>query len=246
MKSVFSFLLLALFALSFSACEDDDDTTITPGPTTFDLTIENVSTAGTIPTDRAMGVNPLSPPVIAIFTGDDDPMFTGGESASEGTERIAEDGSFDAMIAQLTSNSNVKSSAAAPSPGGPGNNGALFNGERVTVTFVAEPGDKMQFESMFVQSNDWFYAFPTGGLELFDGATALSGDLTGRVIIYDAGTEVDTAPGTGQFQKPVQDPDALDVGPDEDEPIQNARTRHSNFTIPANDALLRVTITPRS
>ena len=237
------FFLLGLTALlSFTACDDDEDTvTPTPQPTTFSVTIENVSQANTVATDRAMGTVPLSPPAFAIFTGDD-PMWQAGETANLGTTRIAEDGFADEMIAILTAAPNVTVSGVAESPGGPDNGPALFAGESITATFTASPGDKMQFETMFVQSNDWFYAFPSGGVDLFDGDTPVSGDLTSRVGVYDAGTEQDTAPGTGPDQKPVQEPTATNVGPDENVAIQNARQRHPDFTIPANEAVIKVTI----
>ncbi len=35
-------------------------------------------------------------------------------------------------------------------------------------------GDKLQFETMFVQSNDWFSAFTGGGSERLNGDTGLA------------------------------------------------------------------------
>ena len=64
-------------------------------------------------------------------------------------------------------------------------------------------------------------------------------------MLYDAGTEEDTAPGTGPFQKPVQDPQATDVGPAESVPIAPARERHPGFMIPDNSAVIRVMVMPR-
>jgi len=132
----------------------------------------------------------------------------------------------------------------APSPGGPDNGPALFAGESSSFTFTARPGDKLQFETMFVQSNDWFYAFNDDGLELFDDNTPRSGDFTSNVVVYDAGTEQDTAPGTGPDQKPVQGATDSNVGPSEDEDIELAASRHPGFTIPASNQVIRVTVTP--
>lgn len=240
MKLRFLTIPLLAFAIGFSGCDDDDDG-ITVTPTTFTVTVENVSTAGTIATDRAMGTNPLSPPAWAVFDGDD-PMFEVGDKATVGTARIAEDGFPDEMLIQLNDDDDVSASGAATSPGGPDNGPAVFAGETATFSFTAVPGDKLQFETMFVQSNDWFYAFNNEGLELFDGGAPVTGDVTGRIAVYDAGTEQDTAPGTGPDQKPVQDGMATNVGPDEDVDIENARTRHPSFTIPANSAVIQVTI----
>jgi len=239
MKLRFLYLPLLALTLGFSSCEDDDDTNVMP--TTFTVTVENVSTPNSVITDRAMGTVPLSPPAWAVFQ-DDDPMFEVGDKATVGTIRIAEDGFATEMTSQLNDDDDVTANGVATSPGGPDMGPALFAGESATFTFTAVPGDKLQFESMFVQSNDWFYAFNDEGLELFSGNTPITGDQTGRVAIYDAGSELDTAPGTGPDQKPVQEAMATNVGPDEDVDIQNARTRHPMFTIPANNAVIRVTV----
>ncbi len=244
------FLLLPLLAaVAVSGCDSTND-----DPMMFTVTIENVSTPGTVAGDRAQGAVPLSPPAWAVFTGAD-PMFTVGQLASEGTARIGEDGFPEAMAAQLMTASNVKTSGVATSPGGADMGPAVFPAlggaaaESVTFSFMASPGDKLQFETMFVQSNDWFYAFSGGGLDLFDGDNAVRGDVTSRLRVYDAGSEEDTAPGTGPtalpgpIQKPVQPPTASNLGTDESVVVALASERHS-FAIPANDRVIRVTVTP--
>ena len=245
-------LSLALVAgLVLAGCDSTDgDDVVVPTPTAFTVTVENVSTPGTVDTPRAMGTVPLSPPAWAVFDGDD-PFFASGELANLGTERIAEDGFPDEMLAILDDADDVSAFGAETSPGGPDNGPALFAGESVTFTVQARPGDRLQFETMFVQSNDWFYAFTGGGLDLFDDRdTPVSGDVTARLAVYDAGTEEDTAPGTGPtappgpVQKPVQAPDATNVGTDESVPVARAGTRHPSFTIPATGRVIRVTITP--
>jgi hypothetical protein len=72
-------------------------------------------------------------------------------------------------------------------------------------TVTANPGDRLSFATMFVQSNDKFYAPAGGGLALFDAAgNPVSGDLTDSVRLFDAGTEVDQQPGAGPDQAPRQ------------------------------------------
>lgn len=238
-KTSIFFSALLLLAIGFTSCGSDVEIT----PTTFTITVENVSTSQTVATMRADGIVPLSPPVFAIFTGDD-PMFKEGDKANLATERIAEDGAFNEMVAILIAADNVKSSMAVPSPDGPDMGGALFNGENSSFTFTANSeDDRLQFMTMMVQSNDWFYSFEDGGIELFDeDGNPVSGEQTVNVRLYDAGTEEDTAPGTGPDQKPVQNPDALDQGPKEDEDIELATSRHSSFTIPSNASVIKVTI----
>ena len=108
----------------------------------------------------------------------------------------------------------VLKSGAVASPGGPDNGPAIFPGETASFTFNAPPstvpplggsGMRLNFASMFVQSNDLFYAFPPEGLDLYDDqGNAVTGDVTDQLFLYDAGTEVNQEPGVGGDQKPKQ------------------------------------------
>jgi len=235
-----------LFAVN--AC-DDENVTGSQFRRSFTVTVQNVSRPGLLATDRAIGTVPLSPGVWAVFSGSD-PAFTVGANADQGTERIAEDGfpgpplPLGTKSTLLAAAAGVRSSGVFQSPGGPDNGPALFAGETVTFTIVASPGDRLQLETMFVQSNDWFYGFGGGGLALFNGNTPISGDVASQLVVYDAGTEQDTAPGTGEFQKPAQAPTATNVGPSESVPIRSARERFPNFNIPADASVIRVSIAP--
>ncbi|MBA3893340.1 MAG: spondin domain-containing protein [Gemmatimonadales bacterium] len=232
-------LLTATKGLALAGCDDDDTA---PRVTTFTVTVQDVSTPGLLATDRAGGTVPLSPGAYAVFTGSN-PLFASGSAADEGTELVAEDGFPETKDAMLDAAANVSQHGIFESPGGPDAGPAIFAGETATFTVDASPGDRLQFESMFVQSNDWFFAFSDGGIDLFEGDTPISGDVTDRLALYDAGTEEDTAPGTGADQKPVQDPAATNVGaPDDDTAIRLAST--SEFAIPATAAVIRVTVTP--
>lgn len=231
-------LSVAAAGMALAACSDNT----APQTTSFTVTIENISTPGLLGTARAGGTIPLSPGAFAVFTGSN-PLFAGGSAADQGTERIAEDGFPEMKDAMLAGASNVTQHGLFESPGGPDAGPAIFAGETATFTVSASPGDRLQLEAMFVQSNDWFYAFADGGLELFQGTTPVSGDVTARLALYDAGTEEDTAPGTGPDQKPVQDPAATNVGPpDDDTTIRLASA--DGFTVPATTSVVRVTVTP--
>ncbi len=247
MKRMYMIGLLSVLATA--ACDDDDDI-VAPVVTTFTVTVTNVSQPDLLMTARAMGTVPLSPGAYAVFSGGD-PAFTVGSLADEGTERIAEDGfpgpplPLGTESTLLDNAANVSSSGVFQSPGGPDNGPAILAGESATFTVTASPDDRLQIETMFVQSNDWFYAFGQGGLPLYSGNTPVSGDVTAQLVLYDAGTELDTEPGTGPDQKPVQDPTATNVGASESVPVQSAAARHPTFTIPATSSVIRVTITPQ-
>ena len=239
MRKNIGLLVAAAAGLALTGC-DEDPVSNNPS-TTFTVTIQNVSVANTLPTNRANGTVPLSPGVWAVFSGTD-PMFAVGSQADAGTILIAEDGMNATKLSSLQSTSRIRS-GMFDSPGGPDSGPAIFAGEMTSFTVSASPGDKLQIETMFVQSNDWFYGFSGGGLALFNGSSPISGDVTSSLALYDAGSEADTAPGTGEFQKPVQTPTQTNFGP----PDPNTLVRTASFpgaTIPPASAVIRITVTP--
>ena len=106
----------------------------------------------------------------------------------------------------------TKSGAFGSGPAGPG--------EEFQFSFTAGPeelpgtGAALSFATMFFQSNDAFYAFQPEGIPLFRESGAPRGQdgpvsVTESVGLWDAGTEVDEEPGTGDNQLPISG------GPDE-------------------------------
>jgi hypothetical protein len=234
-------LLLGAAAAAFSAgCDDDEDMMAPPTPTSFTVTVENVSQPNTLNTIVLGGAVPLSPGVWAVFTGAN-PAFTSGADASAGTELLAEDGVVTVQAQALQQAANVSSSGTFEAPAGTGP--PIEPGETATFTIEAVPGDRLTLQTMFVQSNDYFYAFDGQGIELFAGDTPRTGDITVEIRLWDAGTEVD-APLGDPTQKPQQAPADTNIGPDEDEVVQLVSETQPVFTIPAVSAVIRVTITP--
>lgn len=92
---------------------------------------------------------------------------------------------------------------------------------------------------MYVQSNDLFFAPLGAGIPLFgaDGSP-VSGDVTDRIQLWDAGTEVNQAPNFGPDQAPRQA--GPDTGADENGVVQPVS---DDFTYPSTAQLIRVTIT---
>lgn len=212
---------------------------------------------------------PLSPPVLAVHEQGFQ-VFTVGQPAGEGIETVAEDGFPASMLGGnplppaperdlvdiLQGEDGVRSVSAMANPGGnvpalePAPNG---DGESVTFTIEALPGDMLSLAAMYVQSNDYFFGFDQAGIPLFDSnSNPVSGDISGQIILYDAGTEVDEEPGVGPTQKPRQAPDAEDVGEDEGGVVQiivgpgeDGGTDEGN-TYPGAAQIIRVTITPQA
>ena len=62
-----------------------------------------------------------------------------------------------------------------------------------TIDFKAVPGTRLSFATMSVVSNDWFFAPSATGIPLFENGTAVTGDVTNQVYLWDAGVEEEDA-----------------------------------------------------
>lgn len=166
-------------------------------------------------------------------------LFNEGKPAILGLEAQAEDGNPTEIINYLMSHHsemlhgvfNTPVGANAPAPIGPG--GAY------EFTFTATPGMNLSMVTMFGQSNDWFYAPEKGGIDLFNNGKPLSGDITAKFMLFDAGTEVDEEPGIGANQAPRQK--APNTGAAENGKVHRAK---KSVFFGKNAELFKVTITP--
>ncbi len=186
---------------------------------------------------------PLSPGAVVVH-GDAVDFFTSGGAAGAGIEGIAEDGSPGALVAALTGVEGIRSVAAFTTPVGAGGPSPIGPGGSYAVEVEAAPGDRLSFATMFIQSNDLFYTFEADGLALFTAAGApVSGDVTDRVLLYDAGTERNQEPGVGPDQAPRQA--GPDTGDDEGGTLGRITgTDAAGFSYPSASSVIRVTVTP--
>lgn len=173
--------------------------------TTFTVRIENTAAEG--------GLTVLAP---GAYELNDHPLsfFAPGEAdRGQGLEALAEDGdpsilagTIDEMMGEPMAGFavdvfNVPVGSDSPGPAGPGT--------AYEFTVEAYPGQYLTFATMYVQSNDWFFAPGPEGLSLFDEqGNPLQGEITDQISLWDAGTEVDQVPGEGADQAPRQ------AGPD--------------------------------
>ena len=243
--------LSGLLALGACGSDDDDgDDGIDAGTPTveegmreqgavaFTVRIDNVSTPDTLATSTGGVPAPLSPGAYVVHDGDTNPLFEDGAMASGPLEMVAEDGDPSAYPALVAGAVAFDTGVGAEAPGGIGPGGAF------ELDFTAEPGDRLSFVTMFVQSNDWFYA-PTAldeaGIALFDDdGDPVSGDVSDQVELYDAGTEQDEEPGTGANQ--VLRQSGPDTGPAEGADV--ATLEEVGKSVELNGPVIRVTVTP--
>jgi len=182
-------------------------------------------------------VSPLAPGAWAVHASGTTPIFTNNTSdMGEGLEDLAENGDPSALAASLMSKTGVSSSGAFNTPTGSAGPGALLPGNSYEFSFEAEEGDYLSFATMLVHTNDLFFSPADMGIALFSGGTALSGDITSKVKLYDAGTEVNELPGVGLHQ-----PARLNGGTAE---MGSVMVVNDVFTYPTVNSIVKITITP--
>lgn len=178
--------------------------------TSFTVTITNTS-------DTAALSTPLAPGAYAVHSSMDTLFAEGENDRDEGLEQLAEDGDPSALVASLSGVSTVSVAGAFTNPDEGAEAGPALPGSTYSFTFEAMPGDYLSLATMFVQSNDWFFAPSSSGINLFDGGEPIDGDVTDAVGLWDAGTEADEVPGEGANQAPRQS--GPDTGEDQDGPV---------------------------
>jgi len=193
-------------------------------------------------TDDATGlIVPLSPGAYAVHDNGTQPIYQNGSpDFGEGLEGIAEDGAPTDLAASLNGKAGVNASGAFNTAVGGSGPGAIGPGQSFQFSFMASEGENLSLATMFVQSNDWFYAFSPNGIPLFENNTAINGDLTSQVFLYDAGTEEDEYPGAGLFQVIRQ----ATVNSGDDDANNNVRLLDpANFdNVAATTSVIKVTI----
>lgn len=182
--------------------------------------------------------SPYAPGVFAVHDNSTQPLFTNGAAdRGNGLEALAEDGDPAPLDAALATTGGVSTHGIFNTPTGASAPGPLFPGNTYTFTFEATEGDYLSLATMLIHTNDLFYGFSDDGIALFENGTAISGDLTSDLELWDAGTEVNEVPGAGNNQ-PVRgggNSGAAENG--------NVVVVNDGFTYPATADAIKVTIT---
>jgi len=233
--AAFAIIMVALQVTAFSSRRNKTK----GGEARFTVRIENISDMGGQSASNGTKWPFALSPGFWIVHESDFALFSPGKKAgSDGLEAQAEDGNPAMLIAGLMSHHasspkgifNMPVGATEPGPIGPG---GVYQ-----FSFSAKPGSELTFAMMFGQSNDLFYAPDKGGISLFDATGApVSGDVTSRMMLWDAGTEVNEEPGIGMDQAPRQK--APNTGMSENKPVRLVKDK---FTYPKTAEVMRVAI----
>ena len=103
-----------------------------------------------------------------------------------GLEALAEDGDKQVLLAKLaTGDRGPMTFGPLDTPIGADAAAAAAPGQAYEVRLEARPGDMLSFATMFVASNDWFFASPPEGIPLFLGEFPRWEDVTPGLGLYD-------------------------------------------------------------
>lgn len=170
------------------------------GRTRFRVTIENLSGDSPLPSALAPGLFALQ--------RERDLLFTAGEpDRGAGLEALAEDGAPEALAASIGGDPRTIEQGVFDTPAGALAPGLISPGETYAFEVTAAPEEgTLTFATMLWETNDRFIAPGGEGIELFmpDGTPHPERDVTSVLGLWDAGTEVDEAPGFGPWQGPRQ------------------------------------------
>jgi hypothetical protein len=237
-RRIISFGLIAIFLgfqLTALAARHRDDKGVT-----FTVRIENISSKdGQTASNGVRWPFALSPGMWVVHDLEVRLLKEGGKAAVNGLEMLAEDGNPSGLIDYLGHYHDKMLHGVFNTPAGSSAPGPIGPGAAYEFSFTASPGMKLSMVTMFGQSNDWFYGFDSDGIHLFNGKTPISGDITSKFILWDAGTEKDEEPGIGPNQAPRQK--APNTGEPENGTVHKAK-KSAFFNKTAE--LFRVTITP--
>lgn len=116
--------------------------------------------------------------------------------------------------------------------------GLITPGNSESLSFNAGIGHALSFATMLVESNDLFYSPDEEGIPLYDeDGNPVIGDVSTMISLWDAGTEINEAPGVGPNQ-PLRQSEA-NTGPSENNPVNLV---NDTFTYPASQESIKVEI----
>lgn len=203
----------------------------------FKVRVENISTSEQLNLSGSKYPFALSPGMFVVSEREM-PLFKLGKKAGKGVEAQAEDGNPGILADELKTVVGSVNMGVFNTPLGASGPAPILPGGAYEFEFTASEGMRFTLAAMYGQSNDLFYA-PAKSIKLFNGGQPLSGDITDKFLLWDAGTEVNEEPGTGVDQAPRQK--GPNTGASENGVIKYV---NDGFKYPDTKSVLRVTITP--
>lgn len=178
---------------------------------------------------------PLSPVLVVIYNGIENPLYkTGEKDRAKGLKELAQKGDANVLAQYLKTLQGVKDVYVLPAAGTTvllpkiGDQAGSSVSQQLNVT----KGDRLAIATMYGLSNDWFFATRDNGID-----ATQKGDISAAIGLFDNGTAVNQFPGAGitQFNlagTPLDESKAI-----EEVPNPNAFT-----TLPPVQDIIKVTL----
>jgi hypothetical protein len=209
-----------------------------PKKATFKIRVENVANVDGVTGQNGSKYPFALSPGFYIVSNKNFQIFETGKKAGRQLEAQAEDGSPEYFLKKYLSRVGSLYTGVFNKPIGKDIASPIFSGGAFEFEVYAAEGMKLNLSFMYGQSNDLFYA-PDKSIDLFDAnGNAITGDVTDLFKLWDAGTEVNQAPGMGSDQGPRQK--GPNTGATENGVVKLV---NDGFTYPDTKNVLRVTIT---
>lgn len=178
---------------------------------------------------------PLSPVLVVVYNGQQNPFYqTGEKDRGEGLKELAQKGNADILAAALKTKSGVKAvyvlKEATTTVLLPRSGEAA--GGKVSQMITATKGDRIAIATMYGFSNDWFFASSGNGWD-----ATQPGDLSSTIGLYDNGTAINQYPGAGITQFNL-----AGTPLNESKPIEMVPNPNGFTTLPAISNIVKVTL----
>lgn len=203
----------------------------------FKVRIENISGAEGLAANNGSKYPFAVSPGMFVVTNKKMELFKLGKKASKGLEAQAEDGNPEILSKSFLTKVDSLYEGIFNIPVGADKPAPILPGGAFEFEFTASEGMKLNLVAMYGQSNDLFYA-PESAIDLFINGEAINGDITDKLMLWDAGTEINQAPGLGADQAPRQK--TANSGAAENGVVHLVK---DGFSYPNTKDVLKVTVT---
>jgi len=116
--------------------------------------------------------------------------------------------------------------------------GSATPGKAYKFEFYTAEAHKLSFATMFVQSNDLFYAPQVKIIDRYTGGTAKEGNIISQIYLWYSGTEVNEVPTKAFNQAP--DKSGANSGQAENGTIRKISNVKDGFTYPATSDKMKI------
>jgi len=178
---------------------------------------------------------PLSPILVVIYNGIDNPIYKTGEAdRGQGLTAIAQQGNAATLAAYLKDKPGIKAVYVLPAP-----TTTVFlpqiggkQGGVVSQELTVSKGDRLAIATMYGFSNDWFFASADNGVD-----ATQKGDISSSIQLFDDGTAINQFPGAGVTQFNLAGTPLK-----ENQPIAAVPNPNAFTTLPPVTGIIKVTL----